>query len=56
MIVYLIDNKTISVIQEFNNIINWGYNFVEYYNNGYRAKMYARENEYFTDQIEENLK
>lgn len=54
MKIYLINNETNDVIREFNNVINWSYNFVEY-NNGGRAKIYCdTETEYFTDNVEEN--
>ena len=47
--VYLINKETKETIQEFNNVINWGFNFVEY-NNGGRCKIYCdHEKEYFTD-------
>lgn len=48
MKVYLVKKETEEVLQEFNNVINWGYNFVEY-NNGCRCKIYCNEDEYFTD-------
>ena len=45
--IYLIkDNK---VQREFDNVINWVSNFVEYKQQRYRAKMYCQEGEYFTD-------
>lgn len=48
--IYLISAETNETIQTFENVIEWGANFVEYLNNGtYRAKMYCGENEYFTD-------
>lgn len=54
MKVYLIDLETQNVLQEFNNVIEWGFDFVEYENSG-RAKIYCdSEKEYFTDKpIEE---
>ena len=56
--IYLINKETNEIIQTFENIIEWGANFVEYLNGGYRAKMYCGENEYFSDKeptiIEEN--
>lgn len=52
MKVYLINIETNEVVREFNNVINWSYNFVEYNNNG-RAKIYCDiEKEYFTDNYE----
>lgn len=55
--IYLINTDTNEVIQTFQNVIEWGYNFVEYTNNELRAKIYCNENEYFSDKeiiIEEN--
>ena len=49
MTIYLINAETNKTIQTFEDVIAWGYNFVEYMNGGYRAKMYCNENEYFTD-------
>jgi hypothetical protein len=52
MKVYLINKETNEVDREFDNVINWSYNFVEYNNNG-RAKIYCDiETEYFTDNVE----
>lgn len=48
MKVYLLNKETNETINEYNNIITWGDNFVEY-NNGGRCKIYCNENEYFTD-------
>lgn len=47
--IYLINAETNEIIQTFEDVIAWGYNFVEYKNGNYRAKMYCNENEYFTD-------
>ena len=49
--VYLVNKETKEIINTYNDVIGWGYNFVEY-NNGGRCKSYCGENEYFTDQIE----
>ena len=49
MIVYLINKETNETIQTFENVNNWGINFVEYNNGCYPAKMYCNENEYFSD-------
>ena len=49
MKIYLINAETNETIRTFDNVTNWGDNFVEYLNGGYRAKMYCNENEYFTD-------
>ena len=48
--VYLFD-KFGNRIREFNNVQSWGDNFVEWLNNGYRAKMYCNSEagEYITD-------
>ena len=51
MTVYLIDKETNEIKSTYNNVIEWGFNFVEYMNGGYRAKMYCdTETEYFTDE------
>lgn len=56
--IYLINKETNEIIQTFDEVQYWDYNFVEYTNDGYRAKMYCSENEYFSDKepiiIEEN--
>ena len=53
MKVYLINMETNETIREFDNVIRWSYNFVEY-DNGGRAKIYCNsETEYFTDQVTE---
>ena len=54
MKVYLINKETNEIVREFENVINWSYNFVEY-NNGGRAKIYCdTETEYFTDKEAED--
>ena len=50
--IYLILKSTNEVIREFNNVISWGDDFVEYLNNGNRAKQYADKDSYFTNEIE----
>ena len=52
--IYLINAETNETIQTFEKVEKWGYNFVEYDNGGYRAKMYCNENEYFSDKEPEN--
>ena len=52
--IYLINSETKEVINTFNNVIAWGNNFVEYTQNGLRAKIYCNDNEYFTDTITED--
>ena len=49
--IYLINAETNETIRTFNieDVNEWGFNFVEYTNGGYRAKMYCNENEYFSD-------
>ena len=58
MMIYLINAETNETIQTFENVIAWGYNYVEYDNGGYKGKTYCNENEYFSDKepviIEEN--
>lgn len=49
MIIYLRNKETNEVINTFHNVINWGYDFVEYDNNGGRCKIYCDENEYFSN-------
>lgn len=51
--VYLIkDNK---VQSSFDNVVDWGYNYVEYGTKA-RCKFYCNEDEYFTDkELEENI-
>lgn len=55
MKVYLYKKETNELIREFNNIISWAYNFVEFTNGG-RCKIYCGEDEYFSDKeiIENN--
>lgn len=54
MKVYLISMETNETIREFDNVIRWSYNFVEY-DNGGRAKIYCdTETEYFTDKEAED--
>ena len=56
--IYLINKETNEIIRTFDEVQHWDFNFVEYLNGGYRAKMYCNENEYFSDKepviIEEN--
>jgi hypothetical protein len=49
MTIYLINAETNEVIQTYTDVQSWGYNFVEYLNNGRRAKFYCGENEYFSE-------
>ena len=50
--VVLRNKETKEVIQTFENVTNFASNFVEYKNNGYRAKMYCNEDEEFVEVIE----
>ncbi len=50
--VYKIKKETKEVIMTIENVENYGTNFVEYKNNGYRAKMYCNEDEEFIEEIE----
>jgi hypothetical protein len=50
--VYLRNKETKQVIMTIENVENYGTNFVEYKNNGYRAKMYCNEDEEFVEEIE----
>lgn len=45
--IYLIKNN--EIIEIFDNVINWGSNFVEFNNNGLRCKLYSDDDSYFTD-------
>jgi len=50
MEIYLINNETNEIIQIYQNVEKWGYNFVEYKNNGMRGKIYCdMETEHFSD-------
>lgn len=50
MEIYLINNETNEVTQTYQNVEKWGYNFVEYKNNGMRGKIYCdMETEHFSD-------
>lgn len=51
--IYLINTETNEVVNTYRNVIAWGINFVEYNQNGLRAKIYCNETEYFTDKVEE---
>lgn len=50
--IYLVNKETNEIIQTFEEeIITWGYNFIEYKNTmNFRTKRYCNENEYFTDE------
>lgn len=53
MEVYLIRKETNEVINTFRNVIKWDYNYVEYLNNGNRAKVYCdTEIEFFNDTVD----
>lgn len=47
--IYLINVETKEVLNTYNNVLDWGSNFVEYSQGGLRAKIYCNANEYFTD-------
>ena len=54
MKIYLINNETNEVTQTYQNVEKWGYNFVEYKNNGMRGKIYCdMETEHFSDKMPE---
>lgn len=54
MTIYLKDRQTKEIIRLFNNVNYWGYNFVEFENNG-KCKIYCDDTKYFTDkEVEEN--
>ena len=46
------NKETKQVVMTIENVENYGTNFVEYKNNGYRAKMYCNEDEEFVEEIE----
>ena len=50
--IYLINSETNEIIYEYSNILDWGFNFVEFENYG-RCKIYCNDNEYFTDVLPE---
>lgn len=52
--IYLVNTETKEVVNTYNNVIAWGNNYVEYKQNGLRAKIYCNDNEYFTDTITED--
>ena len=47
--IYLVNAESKELLNTYNNVIAWGINFVEYKQNGLRAKIYCNDNEYFTD-------
>ena len=47
--VYLVNKETNEVINTFNNVIEWDEQSVLYQAGKGRGKIYAGENEYFTD-------
>lgn len=50
MKIYLIDNETNEIKNTYENVIEWGYDFVEY-DNGGRCKIYCDiEKEHFTNE------
>lgn len=48
MKVYLYNSNN-ELLREFDNVISWDFNYVEY-DNGGRCKIYCNEDEYFTNQ------
>ena len=53
MKIYQLYKGSNELIREYNDVIRWGVNFVEYRNGG-RCKIYCNPDEYFTDR-EENV-
>lgn len=47
--IYLINADTNEIINTYENVIAWDYNFVEYTNDNIRAKIYCNDDEYFSD-------
>lgn len=51
MTIYLIDKETNKIKSTYTDVAKWSANFVEYTNNGLRAKIYCdSETEYFTNE------
>ena len=48
MKVYQLYKESNHLIREYDDVIRWGVDFVEYHNGG-RCKIYCNSNEYFTD-------
>lgn len=49
MRVYLIDKNTNEIIKEYNNVIEYNEDYILYQAGKGRGKLYAGENEYFTN-------
>lgn len=49
MRVYLIDKNTNEIIKEYNNVIEYTEDYILYQAGKGRGKLYAGENEYFTN-------
>lgn len=47
--IYLKKKETDEIIGTYENVIAWGYNFVEYTKDNMRAKIYCDDDKYFTD-------
>lgn len=56
MFIYLINSITNEVITtyEIQNVISWDVNYIEFNNEIGRCKIYAGDNEYFTDKEVDN--
>ena len=55
MTIYLINASSNEVLRVFENALHWNVDFVEYLNNGNRAKVYCSNEEYFTDTLPQKL-
>lgn len=55
MKIYLINKETNEVVREFDNVISWDYNYVLFDNNGNKGKIYCSDDEYFTNELNEEV-
>lgn len=54
MKIYLLNKQTNDVVQEFDDVLNVGHNYVEYLNGGCRGRIYCdEETEYFSKNLPE---
>lgn len=53
---FLLRKESNQIIQEFDNVLKWGEDYVLYLNNGYNGKIYCdSETEYFSDVAPEQI-
>lgn len=48
MRIFLVETSTNTILNIYDNVINWGTDFIEYTNKGLKAKKYASTNQYFS--------